>query len=182
MTESLKNSVLSIIHKRKSVRSFVPHKKVSKEDLLELVKAGMAAPSSKNAQPWMFVIFDDDKAIADIVKLNPYAQVVKNAGAGILLAADTTKSDKIAPDAWIQDLATAAENILLAAEAMGLGACWCQIYSIEDRIASIRQATNIPQSIMPFNFIAIGYCSGFDEPKNKWNPRRVHWNKWESKL
>lgn len=83
---------------------------------------------AKNAQPWMFVIFDDDKAIADIVKLNPYAQVVKNAGAGILLAADTTKSDKIAPDAWIQDLATAAENILLAAEAMGLGACWCQIF------------------------------------------------------
>ncbi len=55
-----KDIILAAIHNRKSVRDYLPQKPVSKEDLHTMIKAGMAAPSAKNKQPWAFIAITDN--------------------------------------------------------------------------------------------------------------------------
>jgi nitroreductase len=79
---------------------------------------------------------------------------------------------------WIQDCSAATQNILLAAEALQLGAVWTAIYPDDDRIATVREALALPEHIVPLNVIPIGHPSGKDRPKDKWNPDNVHWETW----
>ncbi len=53
--DTTENQTLKTIHERKSVRHYTD-KKVSREQLEILVKAGMAAPTAMNKQPWNFVV------------------------------------------------------------------------------------------------------------------------------
>jgi nitroreductase len=175
-------AVLSVIARRKSVRSFVHGQGPSKEELLTIAKAGMAAPTSRNSQPWKFILINDPVSIRRIAEKATYAGMIADGGAAILLAAEPRKSPKETPDVWIQDLAAASENILLAVEAMGYGACWCQIYNMEQRTKDFRDIFNFPEPVIPFNLICIGKPTGFDSPINKWNEVNVMWNEWRTTI
>ena len=175
--------ILSIIHRRKSVRSYVSgQQNISKEDFIALVKAGMAAPTAKNAQTSEFIVITDMEIIEKLAAAIPSLNPMKDAGAGILLVSNTYRHLKINSELWIQDLSTCAENILLTAEAMGYGACWGTLYPIEDRIKAVREILGLPEFLIPFCFITVGMPSGFDIPQDKWNPRRLHWNKWSQQI
>ncbi len=176
--KSTKEVVLSVIKNRKSVRSFIKNRTIPKEDFNDLLKAGMSGPSGKNAQPWRFIAINDKETVEQIAKITPYAEMLIDAGNAIVTAANTTVGPKEMPELWVQDLGAATENILLAAEAMGLGACWCQVYPIEARINDLRKILDIPPQLTPFNIICLGYPTGFDMPQDKWDPRKIYWNKW----
>ena len=79
-------------------------------------------------------------------------------------------------DMWIQDCAAAAENILLAAHAMGLGAVWTANHPYADRMEVTSEVLHLPQNIVPFCVIPIGYPDGNEAPKDKWNPENVTYN------
>ena len=78
---------------------------------------------------------------------------------------------------WVQDLSATSENILLAAHAIGLGGVWTCIYPHEKRIAPVRTILNIPDWLVPFNLIPIGYPEKEHAPMDKWNPERIHQNR-----
>jgi nitroreductase len=78
----------------------------------------------------------------------------------------------------VLDTACASQNILLAAEALGLGAVWTAAYPKAERMAYVRQILGIPQDVIPLSVIPIGKPTGEDKPKDKWNPAAVHWAKW----
>ncbi|GAK55849.1 nitroreductase [Candidatus Vecturithrix granuli] len=170
---------LSMIFERKSVRHFQPNKSVSKEDLTTLVKAGMAAPSAVNKRPWAFVVITRRETLDTLGEHLPYAKMLKQAPAAIVVCGDLHNA---LPDDWqefwIQDCSAATQNILLAAEALHLGAVWTAAYPAEDRIDTVRQALALPEHIIPLNVIPIGYPAGNDKPKDKWNPDNVHWERW----
>ena len=79
---------------------------------------------------------------------------------------------------WIQDCSAASQNILLAAEAMGLGTIWTAAYPAEDRMETISRILHLPAHIVPLNVIPLGYPSGAEQAKNKWKSENLHWNKW----
>ena len=81
-------------------------------------------------------------------------------------------------DYWIQDVSASSENLLLAAHALGLGAVWCGIYPQMERVAKFSQMLDLPDNIIPMACICIGYPKSETTPKNKWNPEKVHYNKW----
>ena len=79
---------------------------------------------------------------------------------------------------WVQDCSAATQNILLAAESMGLGAVWTGVHPVRDRELLVADILGAPSNIIPLNVIAIGYPTGDDKPKDKWDATNVHWDKW----
>jgi len=122
-------NTLETIFTRRSVRDFKPDP-VGEEDLLDLLKAGMQAPSAKNEQPWHFVVIDDPELLHTIPGFHPHAEMLNDAPLAILVCSDRKLEKKRA--SWLQDCSAATENILLAAHAKGLGGVWLGIFPDSD--------------------------------------------------
>ena len=157
---------------RKSVRKYLP-KPVEKEKIEVLLKAGMAAPSGKDVRPWELIVIDDREVLDSMAAVLPYAKMLKEAPMAIVVCGDTTKSSY-----WYLDCSAATQNVLLAAEALGLGAVWTAAYPYEDRIDVVRQNTGLPENIVPLCVIPIGYPDGPQKAKDKFDLQRVHRNKY----
>ena len=182
-------SAIDVIMSRTSIRSFTGDP-VSREQLETILKAGMAAPSAINIQPWRFVVLTDKEKIANTFGNNPRgADMFTTAGAVIVVCGETSRMAKPfgQPDSpetpqpnmfWFEDCSAAAENILLAAKAIGLGAVWTAGYPAEDRTAPVSNALGLPENIVPLCIIPIGVPAEAPEPKDKWNPQNIHWEKW----
>ena len=143
--------VLNNIFARKSVRKFTSEP-VSEKQVETLLKAAMAAPSALNKQPWRFVVVTDKEKLLSMAEKMPYARL-DTAPLAIVVCGDTSVSEKF----WTHDCSAATENLLLAAEAMGLGAVWCGIYPMQERVAYLKQLLQLPENIVPLNVIPIGY-------------------------
>lgn len=172
MKTSKKDMVMENIFLRKSVRDYTDQE-VSKETLELLVKAGMAAPSGKNIQPWSFVIVSDRNTLDKMAEGLPYAKMLKKARHAIIVCGDVEKSSY-----WYLDCSAASQNILLAIEAMGLGGVWTAAYPYDDRIQVVRDAISLPENIIPLNVIPVGHPKGMEKAKDKWDAEKVHWDKY----
>lgn len=172
------NKAISNIFSRKSVREF-SEKEISKSDLELIVRAGMAAPSARNLQPWAFVIITDRETMDFLAEALPHAKMLKQANAAIVVCGDL---DKVSPTSkknyWVQDCSAATQNILLAAEAIGLGAVWTAAFPYEERMKPIQQCLNMPKNFLPLNIIPMGYPASDNKPKDKWNPENLYWDKF----
>lgn len=168
---------LTVIHNRKSVRNFTGGS-VSKEALDKIVRAGMAAPTAVNMQPWSFVIVTERKVIDALRARLPYADMLDKAGAAIIVCAIPAEAFEQSAEIAVLDAACAGENILLAAEALGLGAVWTGVYPDKDTMNAVRNVLGISPDIIPLNVIPIGHPTGVDKPKDKYKPGNIHWEKW----
>jgi len=177
---AMDNQVLRNIHERKSVRNFTAAE-VSEEQLTTLVKAGMAAPTARNRQPWQFVVIRDKAVMKDLADKLPYAKMLASAAAAITVCGDLeiAKAGN-SENMWMLDCSAATQNILLAIESMGLGGVWTACYPYDDRMQTVAVALNLPEHIVPLCVIPIGYPTGVDKSKDKWKPERLHWNKWQA--
>ncbi len=163
-------SALDVIFSRKSVRHYTD-REVETEKLMTLVKAGMAAPTAVNRQPWSFIVVTNMTQLAPISD-RPGLMMLKKAKAAIIVLGK--KDEKF----WQQDCSAATENILLAAEALGLGAVWCAGYPLTDRTDSYKELFNYSDDYEVLSLISIGYPTGEDQPKDKYKEEKIHWNRW----
>ena len=170
-------AVIENIMTRTSIRQFTSQP-ISKDTLDIIVKAGMAAPSAVNLQPWSFIVITEPEVLKSLDENHPYANL-KTATAAIVVCGLPDKSDKeeVKPY-WVQDCSAATENILLAAHAYGLGAVWCGVYPTEERIAGVKKVLQLPDYITPLDIITLGYPDENPQPKDKWNPDAIHYQKW----
>lgn len=172
------NEAYRNILKRSSVRRYAD--KPVGEDVKEaLLRAGMSAPSGVNRQPWEFVLVDDPAMLSALAEALPYAKMTAQAPMAIVVCGNSERFLE-GDDAtlWVQDLSAASENILLAAEALGLGCVWTCLYPHPDRMSSVEKLLHLPAGIIPFNLIPIGYPATHHAPIDKWHPDRVHRNRY----
>ena len=178
-------AVINNIMSRKSVRSFTGQK-ITEAQIETLMKAAMAAPSAINIQPWHFVVITDDSLLSSIYAGDPQAEMFTSAGT-VIIVCGQTKNIRRNPDGeeserenpfWFEDCAAATENLLLAAESMGLGAVWTAAYPMEGRMNRYVEALGLPEGVLPFCAVPVGYPSGNDQPKDKWKPEKIHRNRW----
>jgi nitroreductase len=151
---------------------------VEKEKLDKILRAAMAAPTAVNKQPWSFVVVTERKTLNTLRDGLPYAKMLGQAGAAIVVCAIPARAYDGMVEFAIIDSSLAGENILLAAEALGLGATWTAAYPYKDRMDVVRRALSVPESVIPLNVIPIGYPTGADKPKSKYKPENIHWEKW----
>ncbi len=168
--------VLNTILKRTSIRSY-ENKPVEKEKIEKLLRAGMAAPTAMNKQPWHFVVVTDKGQLQKLSEANPYAAMVAKAPLAIVVCGDMNKAaEGDARELWVQDCSAATENILLAATGMGLGAVWTGTYPSKERCADVAKVLGLPESLIPLNTIVIGYPDADVSPKDKWNTENISYN------
>ena len=177
---SKESIVLENIMTRTSIREYT-QEKVSEEQIDKLLKAGMAAPSAGNKQPWCFVVIDDAKTKETITANISPAKPAAKAPLVIVVCADTTKTfSGDGHDYWIQDCSAVSENILLAAHGMGLGAVWLGVYPQTKRCDMLRELLSLPTHVIPLSMVAIGHPAEQPTPKDKWDKKKVHKNAWNN--
>jgi nitroreductase len=161
---------------RRSVRSFDESKRVSNEQIEQLLRAAMQAPSAKNEQPWAFIVVDD-KSLINAYALEVGNQRITQASHFIVIVTDLSL---VTTPLYIQDVSASMQNILLEAVELGLGGCWLGVYPREERMNAIKKVLNIPEGIEPFGIAAIGYPQ--DAKANyfidRYQSSRIHYNKW----
>ena len=169
------NASIENIMTRSSVRTYTAEL-VDSADVITLLKAGMAAPTAMNRQPWGFVVITDAARRAAMAAELPYCKMAATAPLLIAVCGDKAKFIEDAPEYWVQDCSAATENILLAAHALGLGAVWTGVYPVQDRVEMVSKALGLPEGIIPLNIICIGHPDSDNPAKDKWDPAKVHYN------
>ena len=167
------NKVLSTILNRKSVREY-SDKEISQDIIDNLLKAGMSAPSSRDRRPWHFIVVSDKAILEELGNQLNTASCLKDANKAIIVCGDEDLSD----NCWFLDCSAAAQNILIAAESMGLGAVWTAVYPYEDRAEIVNKTFNLQKNIRALTIIPLGYPLNENMPKDKFDASRVHYDKW----
>lgn len=166
------NAVIECIMSRKSVRQF-ENREVGNDTIEKILKAGMAAPTAINSQPWKFVVLKDKNLLKALADTMPNTRT-QTATVAIVVCGDMTKAlEGVAKEFWVQDCSAATENILLAAHSMGLGAVWTGFYPNMDKANYLNDLLGLEERYVPLCVIPIGYPAEEPEVKDKWNPENV---------
>ena len=165
---------LEAIMSRRSIRKY-KDKKIPEETITTLLKAAMNAPSAHNNQPWHFIVVDDREIMKKVPEYHQYSKMLETASHAIIVLGDNKLQDT---DFWIHDCSAATENILIAANAIDLGAVWLGVHPNPQLIEGTKKLFNIPEKVTPLGFISLGYPDETKPPRENYNPERVHRNKW----
>lgn len=171
--------VMQNILARKSVRAYTDSP-VSRARIDTLLRAAMAAPTGRDMRPWKFIVIDEKQTLQRLEEQLPYAKMLPEAQVAILVCGDLSVTDKDGKPStnWMFDCSAATENLLLMAEAMGLGAVWTAVYPYEERLKPVTEILELPAHIVPLNVIPVGYPKGDPQPKDKYDADNVHFNGW----
>lgn len=173
------SAVLNAIYTRTSIRTYQPDHAVSRDTVEMLLRAAMSAPTAVNKQPWAFVVLDTREVLDSLAEVLPYAKMLEHAPLAIVTCGDMNKAiEGEGRDFWIQDVSAATENLLIAAHALGLGAVWTGVYPDHERVNAVQERLGMPANIIPLSVVPVGYPEGEHQPKDKWNPDAVHFNRW----
>ena len=161
---------------RTSIRDYTDQT-ISADTIETLLRAGMAAPSAVNKQPWHFIVVNKKEKLMELASTNPYAKMLEKAPLAIVVCGDMSKAlEGDARAFWVQDCSAATENILLAAHALGLGAVWTGLYPNMERVDAVSEVLNLTDNIIPLCTVVIGHPAEQPQPKDKWNPENVSYN------
>ena len=174
------NSFSELIKNRRSMRKFTDEE-LTQEQVVELMKAALMAPSSKRSNAWQFVLVDDKETLKKLSLCKEQAsQFIADAALAVVVTADP-----LASDVWIEDASIASIYLQLQAEDMGLGSCWVQVRerftaSGMDSGQYVQQVLDIPLQLQVLSIIAIGHKGmerkPFNEEHLQWD--KIHLNKY----
>lgn len=166
---------LDALMTRRSIRSYT-NDPVSDNDIDTLLKAAMAAPSAGNQQPWRFLVVTEHGQLSALSEATPYARMVAGAPLAFVVCGDTRAETH--PGYWVQDCSAAVENLLVAANGIGLGAVWIGVHPVEDRVRNVSAICELPEGIVPLCAIAIGHPAERKPPAERYRPEFVHRDRW----
>lgn len=164
-----------VILTRRSIRKYTK-KSIPDELIKELLDAGVSAPSAGNQQPWQFIVIDDRKVLDETSQVLPNGKLLKDADKAILICGDLSQEKH--EGYWMLDCSAATQNMLLAAHAKGLGACWLGVYPREERVENLKKLFKTPEHIIPFSVISLGYPDEKSSKVDRYDDSRVHKNTW----
>ena len=107
---------ITAIKTRRSIRSFI-NQSVPSDIIETIIDSGRFAPTANNIQPWEFVVITREKTKKNIANIADYGKFIEQAPVCIATFCKDTKY-------YLEDGCAATENMLIAAHALGLAACW----------------------------------------------------------
>lgn len=161
---------MDAVMSRKSIRKFTG-KEVTQAQLEQLLRAAMQAPSAHNQQPWEFIVVQKREMLVRLSQVHRYSGPMENAAAGVIVL---RRQGEFTPH-WPQDLSAAVENLLIEAEAMGLGAVWMGIYPDRERMELLKGIFSLPEGTEVFAMVALGWPAEEKTAVPRFDPKRVHW-------
>lgn len=171
------NPRLDFIFSRRSIRTFT-QQEIPENVLVDLLEAAMAAPSALAKDPWRFIVLRSRSSLNQLAEALPNGKMLGEATAALVVCGDINQAHDRQLSFLLQDLSAAIENILLAANALGLGACWLGIHPREERIVAVSQSFALPEHVIPVAGIALGWPAQESSPRTRFNAAYVHQEKW----
>lgn len=173
----MQRDCLTVIRERRSIREF-SNRKVDPLIIKKLVEYGNYAPSAGNLQARDFVIVTEKKR-EELAEAALGQKVIREAPAVIVVCANIPRSSKKYGKRGtlfaIQDASAAAQNILLAAHALGLGACWVGAF----REKMVSEILGLPEGVIPVAMIAVGYPKSIPPSPGRVDVEKlIHWGRW----
>ena len=170
---------ISAIKTRISTRQY-SSQPITDEALQTILEAGMSGPTAVNARPWSFIVVRDPEMLNKMADCNGRAaEPLRSAKVGILVCGDMERAFKPAPDYWVVDGSIVAQNMILAAHAMGIGSVWLGTWPQQNKVDSQKALFNLPEHIIPHSIIAFGYpAQESTKEKLLYEEDRVHFEKW----
>jgi nitroreductase len=169
---------IDYVLKRRSIRRFEA-RPVEEEKITTLLRAGMAAPSAVNSQPWEFVVVTEEPILIQLRAALEYGKMVAPLVI-VPLGSPKVAANPAGETYWVQDCVAAVENILLAAANIDLGAVWVGVYPRQRKMDAVREILNVPADVHPLCLLHIGYPAEQKPATSKYKAERVHWQKYES--
>ena len=163
------------IFTRRSIRKYT-NQEISDDLVKLLVEAGMYAPSARNIQPWHFLVIKERNTLDELAEIQPNGKMLKKAPLAILICGDISLEPM--ESYLIQNCTAALQNILLAAHANGLGAVWTGVHPKEERMIGMKELFKLPENIVPIALLSIGYPDEKIKKQERYNPDKVHFEKW----
>ena len=167
---------LDYILDRRSIRRFTDEK-IDNNQIKIILTAAMYAPSAVNMQPWHFVVIDDRSMMEKVMEIHPYARMLQTASHAVVVCGD----EQLQHDDgyWVVDCGAATQNLLLAAQTLGLGACWVGLHPREERKSSFSRLLHLPSHVLPFAMIALGYPEELKPRPDRFHAEKVKYNGWD---
>jgi nitroreductase len=169
-------NVYEAIRSKRSLRQF-SDRAIAEADLNRILNAGRLAGSSKNNQPWHFIVLRQRERLVALSQCGEWAGHLAGATVGVALVTGDWRERW--PVAF--DLGAAAQNMMLAAHELGIGSVMANIYEIE----RARDLLNLPPELMCFSAISFGYPANpadLTRPPKQGGRRPladvVHWERW----
>ncbi len=173
---------LDFIFSRRSIRRFTKEK-VSAVQVRSLLEAAMAAPTAMNMKPWHFVVVDDPVKLEELRKILPFGKMEAPLAISICGNMQSIKR-AVLERFWVQDCSAATENLLLAANALDLGAVWCGVHPIKTLENAVSSVLNLPKLVIPLNIIFVGYPAEEKPARTQYDRTRISHNlfdtRWEN--
>ncbi len=175
------NDKLKFIFRRRSVRKYVADP-VSEQCVQDLLEAAMAAPSACGKDPWHFIVLRNSETLKGVAEGLPNGKMLGTAPLGFVVCGDLRQAHDGQLSYLLQDCSAAIENLLLAASALGLGACWLGVHPREERMRHIQSLLNLPDHVLPVAAIAVGWpAEEPGEPRTRFRDAAVHREKWQGR-
>jgi len=160
---------IEAIKTRRCIRAYT-EQSVAREIIEDVIDCGRLAATARNEQPWEFVVLTDPNQLQRIANKTDYGQFIADAALCILVLCKDTKY-------YLEDGSAASQNILVAARAHGLGACW--VAGDKKKYADeICREIGAPKGYKLVSMIPIGHPA--EQPHKMKRPLHelVHWGKF----
>lgn len=149
--------IFDAIMERVSIRSY-DVKDVPEDFISQVLTAGTAAASAGDLQPWEFVVVRDRKLRKELSIAALHQKHVEAAPVVVVICADIQKSwlkfkERGKELYALQDSGAVAQNMLLAAYALGLGASWVRAFE-EDALKTLLR---LPDNLRPVGLVTLGF-------------------------
>ena len=162
-----------IMLKRRSIRKY-KDQEVEIEKIDKLLHYAMSAPSAVNKQPWEFYVVTNKEILDKICKAGHFTK--HNSPLKIIVCGNMANALPLNfKEYWVQDASAAIENILLGVVDMGLGACWEGVYPQKNLAKKIKEILNMQEKHIPLAILSIGYPDESKEPRDQYNPSKIHY-------
>lgn len=169
---------MNSLFERASVREFT-EEEVEIQDIEDIIRAGMQAPSAMNSQPWEFIVVNDPEDMEAVSKMSSYAGPAAGAQKLIIVLANKKILEEYGTfDYFQQDLGACTQNCLIEATDRKIGSVWLGMYPNEERVNALREYFDIPDHIIPFAVIALGYPVEKPAARRNFKPEKIHFARY----
>lgn len=170
-------AILNILSRR-SIRRFDISKPVSPDIVELIIECACAAPSANNSHPWHYIIIDKRHILDALADIHPYGKMLRTAAVAIVVCSELVCADEPLRY-WEEDCSAAMQNILLAANALGLGSVWLGVKHGDNNLeGKLKTLLDVPDRIAMMGIAAIGWPLETKDPHKGIDAHSLHINKW----
>lgn len=152
---------MEIINIRRSVREYDLTKEITNEEFIEIIKAGMQAPSARNQQPWEFLVIKNKEVLNQLATISPGSKILLNANYAIVLLMEEDNTKLKSSFFKLEDMGACIQNMMLQATSMEIGTCWIGCAPVEERMQKAQEILNTKREV--FAILSIGKIKSKDQ-------------------